>query len=281
MFCPKVFAAIGGLTGALLDRCIVIHLEKAPRDSVRKSTRHKVLCRDAKYLVTQLEAYAVQADEALRRLYEAEPDCGHWPSIADREAELWGPLLTHARLAGPEAETKLLAVVNKFSEEKAEIKSADLKIAQTIALLDAISAHPESTFTPGDLVPSLAQSEAWGRALVEVKGRDDDSVRVAQAAKVGYFLRKFRLRGKKNSTGHMAYDRAEATICLSAYVPEKLQNPPKPPSQNPAAGQLAKNTASTECTEATEAFPFLNSEGGNEFHPPSKGQEPDFTEEIL
>src|SRR5262249_55102644 len=33
VFCPKVFAAIGGLTGALLDRCIVIHLEKAPRAS--------------------------------------------------------------------------------------------------------------------------------------------------------------------------------------------------------------------------------------------------------
>jgi hypothetical protein len=281
VFCPKVFAAIGGLTGALLDRCIVIHLEKAPRASVRKPTRQRALRRDAKHLVIQLEAYALQTDEALRRLYEAEPDCGHWPSITDREAELWGPLLIHARLAGSEAETKLLAVVTKFSEEKAEIKSADSKVAQTIALLDAISKHLESTFTPSDLVPSLAQSEAWGRTLAEVKGRNDDSVRVAQAAKVGYFLRKFRLRGKKNSTGHIAYDRAEAITCLSAHVPEKPQNPPKPPSQNHAAGRLAENTASTECTEATEAFPFLNSEGGKEIHPPSKSQEPDFTEEIL
>jgi hypothetical protein len=85
---------------------------------------------------------------------------------------LWGPLLIHARLAGPDAEAKLLAVVRKFSEEKAEIKSADSKVAQAIALLDAISKHPETAFTPGDLVPSLARSEAWGRTLAEVKGRD-------------------------------------------------------------------------------------------------------------
>jgi hypothetical protein len=56
VFCPKVFAAIGGLSGALLDRCIVIHLEKAPRASVRKSTRQRALRGDAMQLVTQLEA---------------------------------------------------------------------------------------------------------------------------------------------------------------------------------------------------------------------------------
>jgi hypothetical protein len=279
VFCPKVFAAIGGLSGALLDRCIVIHLEKAPRASVRKSTRQRALRGDAMQLVTQLEAYAVQLDEALRHSYEDEPDCGHWPSIGDREAELWGPLLIHARLAGPDAEAKLLAVVRKFSEEKAEIKSADSKVAQAIALLDAISKHPETAFTPGDLVPSLARSEAWGRTLAEVKGRDDNSIRVSQAAKVGYFLRKFRLRGKKNSTGHISYNREDATTCLSAHVPEELQNPPKPPSQIPATSEPAENAASMEGTEAPEAL--LNSEGNKANLQTSRGQEPDLTEEIF
>ena len=107
VYCPKTFAAIGGLTGALLDRCLVIHIEKAPKGSVRKSTRHRALHRDVRDLVVQLEAYALQSSDALRRLYDAEPDCGYWPSITDREAELWGPLLIHARLAGPDAEAKL------------------------------------------------------------------------------------------------------------------------------------------------------------------------------
>jgi len=230
VYCPKTFAAIGGLTGALLDRCLVIHIEKTPRDCVRKSTRRRALQRDARHLVVQLEAYALQWADALHQLYDAEPDCGYWPWITDREPELWGPLLVHARLAGPDSESKLLVVVDKFSEEKTEIKSGDSKIAQTIALLDAISEHPHNTFTPGDLVPVLAQSEAWGRILAEVKGRDDDSVRVSRAAKVGYFLGSFRLRGKKNGAGHKAYERQASIACLSAHVP---QNPPKPPKCHP------------------------------------------------
>jgi hypothetical protein len=63
--------------------------------------------------------------------------------------------------------------------------SADSKVAQTIALLKAIAKHPDTTFTPGDLRPVLAQSEAWGRGSAEAKGHDDDSVRVTQAAKIG------------------------------------------------------------------------------------------------
>ena len=29
-YCPKIFAAIGGLSGSLLDRCIVLHMERTP-----------------------------------------------------------------------------------------------------------------------------------------------------------------------------------------------------------------------------------------------------------
>lgn len=254
VFCPKVFAAIGGLNGPLLDRSLVIHMNKAPRGQVRKSTRHRALGRDGKNLVLQLEAYAHQAADALRQLYEAEPDCGYWPSITDREAELWGPLLTHARLAGADAEARLLVVVDKFSEEKAEIKSADWKIAQTIALLDAIFQHPEATFTPSELVPTLLRYEAWGRPLAEAKGRDDESVRVAQAAKVGYFLRKFRLRGKKNSSGNKAYEREAAIAVLSDHVPQNPPNSPQSPSMSTGEIQPAENNASPEGAEATEAF---------------------------
>ncbi len=279
VYCPKVFAAIGGLTGALLDRCLVIHIEKAPKCSIRRSTRHRAISRDVRHLVVQLEAYALQSSDALRRLYDDEPDCGYWPSITDREAELWGPLLIHARLAGPDSEAKLLAVVEKFSEEKAEIKSADLKIAQTIALLDAISNHPNTTFSPSDLVPILSQSEAWGKTLADVKGRDDSAVRVSQAAKVGYFLRNFRLRAKKNA-GHMAYESQTAIACLSAHAPQNLPNPPQPPSQNPRDVQLPGNPSSPEGAEGKEAFGPVTSEAGNESHESSGEHRLDFVDSV-
>jgi hypothetical protein len=271
VYCPKTFAAIGGLTGALLDRCLVIHMQKAPKGSVRKSTRHRTLHRDKRDLVVQLEAYALQSSEALHQLYEAEPDCGYWPSITDREAELWGPLLIHARLAGPDSEAKLLAVVDKFSEEKAEIKATDPKIARAIALLDAISQRSDITFTPGDLVPWLVQSDAWGKTLAEARGHDDDSIRVAQAAKVGYFLKSFRLRGKKNSTGHMAYEKQTAIARLSAHVPQNPPNFPQPPAQNRREMQSAGNNASPEGSEATEGFAFQTPRAGSANHERSGG----------
>ncbi len=276
VYCPKTFAAIGGLTGALLDRCLVIHIEKAPRGSVRKSTRHRILSHERQRLVVQLEAYALQFSHSLVRLYEAEPDCGYWPSVTDREAELWGPLLSHARLVGPDFEARLLAVVDKFSEEKAEIKSADSKIAKTIALVDAISNHPNTTFTPGDLVPILAQSEAWGRTLADVKGRDDGAVRVSQAAKIGYFLRKFRLRGKKNGAGQMAYESETAIACLSAHAPQKAPNSPQPPSLNLRRVQPPENFASSEGTEAKEGFGCQNPESVDANQELSGGQGIDF-----
>ena len=275
---PKVFAAINGLTGALLDRCLVIHMEKAPRGSVRRSTRQRTLRRDAQHLVVQLEAYALQAAEALRQFDEAEPDSGYWSAVADREDELWGPLLIHARLAGPDAEAQLLAVVNEFIEQKVEIKSADYKIAQTIALRDAISDHPETTFTPGELPPRLAQSEAWAKTLAEVKGRDDDSVRVSQAARIGYFLRSFRLRGTKNSRGQIAYDREAAILCLSAHVPQNPPSSPKPPSMNSGKMEFRGTNVQLESTEASEAFGVQFAPDQNANHRGSKGHEVDSSE---
>jgi hypothetical protein len=138
-------------------------------------------------------------------------------------------------------------------------------------LLDAISNHTDTTFTPGDLVPRLAQSEAWGRTLAEAKGRDDDSVRVTQAAKVGYFLRNFRLRGKKNSTGHMAYERQAAMACLSAHLPQNPPNSPQAPPQHAAEMQVAGNSSSPEGTEATESFAFPPPQIGSANHEPSGG----------
>jgi hypothetical protein len=254
VFCPKIFAAIGGLTGALLDRCLVIHMEKAPKNSIRKSTRNRALRRDAKRLLELLEAYGLQTSEALRKLYESEPDCGYWSSIMDRESELWGPLLLHAKLAGPEAERKLLAVVEMFGTQKAEILAADWRIAQTIELLDVITKHTEETFTPGDLVATLTGYETWARTFAEVKGRDDSSVQIAKAAKVGYALRKFRLRSWKNSYGHRTYERQAAIDCLAAHVPENPPNPPKPPTTKPPYSQVAEHNGIPEGTESTEGL---------------------------
>src|ERR1700751_5080200 len=71
VYSPKVFSAIGGLSGALLDRCIVIHMERAPKGGKRKSTRIRAIAHDSKMLVEKLDAYALQFRDELQRLYDA------------------------------------------------------------------------------------------------------------------------------------------------------------------------------------------------------------------
>lgn len=248
VFCPKLFAAIGGLSGALLERCHVLHMTKAPKGMTRKSTRKRQLQRDTKDLRAQLEAYAFQMGPALQRLYENEPDAGYWPDITDREAELWSPLLYHARLAGSELEERLLEVVQVFSGEKAEIQASEWRVAQTIALLEAIKKQTGEKFTPGDLLESLAAEESWTKPFADVKGTGDDA-KAGRAAKVGYALRRFRLKGEKNSAGRMAYPRNEAIEIISAHVPGNPPKSPYPPSSKSPYPQTDENIGATEGTE--------------------------------
>jgi hypothetical protein len=253
VYCPKVFAGIGGLDGALLDRCIVVHMEKAPKSHVRKSSRDRALRRDSQPLVKQLEAYAIQAKDALRQLYEAEPDCGYWPSISDREAELWGPLLIHAKCIGPQAEARLLAVANKFCEQKAEMQSTEWHIAQTIDLLEAIKNMSGDTFTPGDLVDALMESEAWAKTMADVKGHDEQSIKKGRAAKVGYFLRRFRLSKKKDTQGNKAYNRLATIKCLAGHVPDAEVKSETDVTDGSASSQGIDNTNIPDGTDGYES----------------------------
>jgi len=229
VYCPKVFSAIGGLSGALLSRCIVIHMSRAPKDFPRKSSRLRALERDAKPLRHLLEAYALQARETLTQLYEQEPDEGYWPTITDREAELWGPLLIHARLSGFEVESQLLKVVESFTQSKREIQADDWRVARSIALLKSIKHQPEfAHFYPADLLPDLNDSEAW--AAVFAKIGDGDAGKREKAVKVGKFLRTFRLKPKRESRGS-SYPRDEAIKQLTAHIPQGADIEDEPAKQ--------------------------------------------------
>jgi hypothetical protein len=222
-YCPKLFALIGGLSGALLDRCIVVHMERRPSGAQRKSCREKVLKRDAQPLIESLEAYALQNSEALARLYAREPDEGYWPHIVDREAELWGPLLIHARLAGNEIEQRLLHSLDLLSTAKARTQADDWNIALASELCEALAAHNQETFSPIDLITRLGES--WATKLSKCK---DD---LARAAAVGRFLRRFRLSSRK-SDGRITYGTEEALRHISAHTPQKtslsLPSSPQP-----------------------------------------------------
>lgn len=255
VYSPKIFAVIGGLSGALLDRCLIIHMQRAPRGSKRKSTRIRAVARDSKPLIEKLEVYAVKYRDELKKLYDAEPDQGYWPGIIDREAELWGPLLTHARLIGVAAEARLLKVVQRFSQAKDEIEAQDAHNAKAIALLDALKKLTGDTFSPAHLVEDLSQTDAWSSTFAKAKGNDDKTRERTKAVSVGFVLRRFRLRPqKKSSSGSSVYSLTEAINVIGSHVPQNLPYPPEVPGSDRQHQQVPDDTNKTEGPESTEGF---------------------------
>lgn len=218
VYCPKVLAAIGGLSGPLLSRSIVIHMVRAPKTFIRKSTREKAIKRDAAPLREMLESYSLQYRAQLSQLYENEPDAGYWPSITNREAELWGGMLIHARVAGPIIESELLQVFETFTRGKRAIQAEDWQIGRTIALCEAIRQTVTERFIPGTLLEHLEDSEAWVSTFAKAK---DDK---AKAARIGRFLQSFRLKRIRERQGS-SYSRAEALAALTAHVPDGSDEP--------------------------------------------------------
>jgi len=282
---PKLFSIIGGLSGTLLERSIVCHMEKRPAAVQLKKTRERVLERDAKPIRRQLEAYALQKRVDLETLYDKEPDEGYWPHITDREAEVWGPLLVHARLAGPEAEKKLLAACDTLTRQKLSIQDEDYNRALAGELREAIQETTGERFTPADLLGNLNGAENWGAKLNKYKVDDSKS----RASAVGRFLTKFRFQSKERArTGQSSkatsYLRSEALSVLSslypqnsaasAALPHDAGNPVKsqPVTQDaektPSAARSAANASHGEISalfgsaaDAADAADFLGVQG--------------------
>src|SRR5215472_2120696 len=281
IFCPKVISEIGGLTGALLDRSIVIHMDRAPKAdrARRKSSRIRPRKRDAAALVEKLQLYAIQAGPKLSQLYDDEPDAGYWPELEDRESELFSPLLIHAKFIGAEAEARLITVVQKFTRAKADIKETDLATAKALALLDVVEEMSGETVTPGDLVDSLAEYEVWAVAFGSVKG-DEKTKHKGMAAKIGYFLRSFRLQSHGRRV--KAYDRQAVINALRAHVPENHRNHRNPHDADHHAAQGVNNTQASDGRDSCDSSAHSGRDANSE-QPNHRTDDPglDFPEETL
>ncbi len=215
VYCPKVFASIGGLRDALLDRCIVVSMSKRPPNVRLKSARHTAVRRAAEPLRERLEAYQIQERDSLVLLHESAPDEGYWLELSDREAEIFEPLLAQARRAGPEIEKRALEAAFALSRRKQEIQAEDQEYSLARELLEALEEHGQDKFAPGDLVPHLSEAEVWGARLSE---KSEDK---AKAVQVGYFIRKLRLHSRERTRRGTRYATNEAIEKLRAIVPEK------------------------------------------------------------
>jgi hypothetical protein len=164
-----------------------------------------------------MEAFALKEAPALETIKASRPKGGHWPQFANRERQLWTPLLTIARVCGCEVEQRALAAAEAMAKAKAVVQADDPRVAKTIALAEVLGTLEQTQFLPGELVSALSETEAWGEALAE-KQRQDDTGKAA-ANLVGHFLRQFRLQSRDRKRNGTTYETAEALAKARQHVP--------------------------------------------------------------
>ena len=213
---PKVFSAIHGLKGALLDRCIVIHMERMPENKTLLSSGADDLEPVAAPLRERLEAYALQITQQLEKLKCKRPPGGYWPEFRNREAELWHPLLTIARVCGPMIELRALEAARAMSRAKQVIQADERQIAQGRELIEVLSGMTCQVFRPFDLVELLQESEIWA----EVFGEKKDAR--TKAAIIGRYISRFRITNHGRSRRGTIYDRVKTIEVVSQHIPAIL-----------------------------------------------------------
>jgi len=238
VFGPKAFCAVGGLGGALLDRCLVLHMEKKPAQVELESAESEDLAPIAEPLRERMEAFALKAAPALEAVKANRPKGGHWPQFSNRERQLWTPLLSIARVCGPEAERRAVAAAELLAGRKAQAQADNPRAAKVVALAEVLAELKAEKFSPKDLVKALAETEAWGESLAE-KHRKDNTGKAA-ANLVGHFLRDFRLESRERQRAGTLYSTAEALAKAEQHMP---------------------HTPQTTATSATSATRSMNTRG--------------------
>jgi hypothetical protein len=219
IFGPKVFSAVNGLTGALLDRCIVLHLEKAPTNVTLLSASTDDVGPVALLLREKLEAFALQVRERLEQLACQRPPGGYWPEFRNREAEIWHPMLTIARACGPEIEKRALEAARFLTKAKQSIQADERRVAQAGELVDVLRGMDCETFRPADLVELLETAEAWSEVLSKKEGPR------LKASAIGRYLTGFRIPSRERQRSGSIYNRLETLEIIGRHV--QLLHPEK------------------------------------------------------
>ncbi|MFZ0641088.1 MAG: DUF3854 domain-containing protein [Candidatus Acidiferrales bacterium] len=246
---PKVFSAIHGLRGALLDRCIVIHMERLPENKTLLPAGADDLEPVAAPCRERLEAYALQIIQRLEELKRRRPTGGYWPEFRNREAELWHPLLTIARACGPEIELRALQAARAMSRAKQVIQADERQIAQGRELIEVLRGMSCQLFRPAELVGPLEESETWAEVLWEKK-----DARI-KAAIIGRYISRFRICSRGRSRTGSFYDRLNTIDVISQHMPRILLE--TPPNKSATSVTPAKDPATSEGYGVTDRLTGL------------------------
>jgi hypothetical protein len=96
-YCPVAMGGLGGLPDTLLSRSVIIRMRRRLPNEVVEPFRRRVHAREGWEIRDKIEKWASSVSVEASKLWPTMPE-----GIADRDADIWEPLLTIADLAGGE-----------------------------------------------------------------------------------------------------------------------------------------------------------------------------------
>jgi len=204
-WCPKVISQIGRLPDTLADRCIIIRMQrKAPNEHC---ARLRDL--DASSLKRQCARFVLdhQADIA-----NAQP--GLPPSLSDRAAEIWEPLLALADLAGGHwPDLARQAAVNLSASAQQTNPLASLLLDIFLLFLE----DGTDRLLSRDLVESLNRLRLYRPWAETLRGRELTEIQLALQLR-GYGIRSRTMR--KGDIRAKGYFKEDLNEVFRRYIPK-------------------------------------------------------------
>jgi len=207
-FCPKGIAAIGGLPGTIEDRSIALRMKRRTRGEKIERLRRDRLNADLEPLRRRAARWAADNGDQIR---DADPDVP--PSLNDRAADIWRPLLAIADAAGGQWPTQARDVALALTDTEAT--ADDVKgqlLADVREIFDVLHAD---RLTSEALVEQLCKltTRPWGEGR---RGKPLNQNGLARLLRPFDIVPKTIRLGSNTAKG---YERADFNDAFSRYIP--------------------------------------------------------------
>lgn len=202
---PKVFSGIGSLADTIEDRAFIISMRRKKKGETVERLRERVRFEDIR---RKCARFVADNTEAIRNADPSIP-----PSLNDRAADNWAPLLTLADLAGGEWPQRARAAALRMADG-GEIQDTGAKLLADIEII--FEQDKVDRFASTDLCDRLAEHEpdSWGRY-----GRTGKPISQCQLANL---LRGFQIAPDsiRFDAGTLkGYHKAQFSDAITRYLP--------------------------------------------------------------
>ena len=227
----RALAAIRRLWDTVLDRAIVVNLQRKPRTATVERFNGRIVAREGKELARQLRRWS---DDNLKAIADAETRIFRPSWLHDRACDNWAPVMAVAELAGEPWPKRVAAAARLLSTRGGDEGDQGERMIQDIRRVFGEEDWPE-VMKSGDLATNL-------RALDDAPWGDLRNGQGISTHKLANILRPFDLRSKhRRSQGGSGPDvrgywLQDLRPVFLRYTPPQLSQQSQPGDQQPPQG---------------------------------------------